>query len=81
MRGLRPVELAHPSIVRVLRLFILGFPHFRVQGFIILVFLIFVVIAMLWWITITASWQWNWPLSGGRRVVLILTLVIVPSYL
>jgi hypothetical protein len=30
MQGLRLVELAHPSIVWVLRLFILGFPLFGV---------------------------------------------------
>jgi hypothetical protein len=78
MRGLRLVELACPRIVWVLGLFILGFPHFRVRGFIILIFLILVII--LQWISITTSWRWSWPLSGGWRVVLILTLVVVPSY-
>jgi hypothetical protein len=78
MRGLPLVELAHPSVVWVIRLFILGFPHFGVRGSIILVYLIFIVI--LHWITITASWWWSWPLNGGRRVILILTLIVVPSY-
>ena len=77
MRGLRLVELAHPGIVRVLRLFVLGFPHFGVRGFIILIFLIFITIR--WWNTITASWRWCWSLIGRRRIVLILTLVTVPS--
>jgi hypothetical protein len=74
MRGLRLVELAHPGIVRVLRLFVLSFPHLRVRRFIILIFLVFLVFRR--WITITVLWQWNWPLSGERRIILILTLIV-----
>ena len=78
-----------PSIVHIFRLFILGFPHFGVRGFIILILIILIIliilfiliiIAILQWITITASWQWNWPLTWGRRIVLILTLVGVLSF-
>jgi hypothetical protein len=55
MRGLRLVELAHPGIVQVLRLFVLSFPHLGVRGFIILIFFVFLVFRR--WIAITASWR------------------------
>jgi hypothetical protein len=80
MWGLRLVELAHPSIIWVLGLFVLGFPHFGVRGFIVLILILVIIITILWWITITASWWRDWPLTGGRRISLILTLIVIFSF-
>jgi hypothetical protein len=79
MGGLRLVELAHPNIVQVLRLFVCGFLHFGVRGFTVLV--VIIVMVILRWVTITASWRRSWPLTRGRIIALILTLAVVLSFI
>jgi hypothetical protein len=75
-RGLRLVDFASPHVIGIFRLALICLSHFRVRG---TVFLLLVAIVILQRITITTSRQWNWPLFGGRRVALILTLLVSPG--
>jgi hypothetical protein len=77
MRGLRLVELARPRIIRILWQLILSLSHVRVQGSVVLLLIVFIVITILPRISIAASWRRGWPLTGGRRISTILTLIVL----
>jgi hypothetical protein len=78
MRGLRLVELAHSRIVGIFWQLVLGLSHVGVRGVIfLLLIIIFIIITILWWISIATSWRWGWPLTGGRRISMILTLIVL----
>jgi hypothetical protein len=69
------IEFAHPRIIGVFWQTVLSLSHFRVRGVISVLLILLIIITIMWWISIAASWQRGWPLTGGMRISLILTLI------
>ena len=81
--GLWLIKLAGPHILWILWLISISLLHLRVRG-VILVLVLFVIVAILRRIPITASWWWSRPLTkwswraiAGLRIAFFLLLALL----